>query len=446
MPLDVGRISHLLEQMHRSEDDAGDPIDAGKHLVTDGARGFTWEDAGGSGTDLGWFFVTAYGAAGDGTTDDTTAIQDTIDAAAAAGGGVIYFPPGEYVISGALQDTGAFNAQLLLPDVATSSTQITLTFLGPVRAPMHPIGPSPDETGPYAILRSTLTGASGTAAVVSGGNGSFLTGDENNIQVNIYNLICLSPDNPTMSWWNIEMTQGGERGALLISVVPWSTASQPTHSNSYGIKLPALGNSNASIAWGDIMVGGHYTGIKQGELCDGVYVTGLCYIGVELPTIYHPSAIRSLQQTLCTYGIKVTGAHQCDIGLHAMERDTSPAWAQIVYDIDDPSNLMRGHVRWASIVGATAVYDHVYITNGAANVSHEEIGELPDAGSIQGVTISGTPSVGYVPTATSSSAATWQAQSGGAAGHYEVIVSGTAPPVAVTNVAEDDWVYGFVPD
>jgi hypothetical protein len=45
MPLDVGRVSHLLEQMHRSEDDAGDPIDAGMHLVTDGARGFTWEDA-----------------------------------------------------------------------------------------------------------------------------------------------------------------------------------------------------------------------------------------------------------------------------------------------------------------------------------------------------------------------------------------------------------------
>jgi hypothetical protein len=36
--------------------------------------------------------------------------------------------------------------------------------------------------------------------------------------------------------------------------------------------------------------------------------------------------------------------------------------------------------------------------------------------------------------------------SSGAAGHYEVIVDGTAPPVAVTNVAEDDWVYGFVPD
>ena len=30
------------------------------------------------------------------------------------------------------------------------------------------------------------------------------------------------------------------------------------------------------------------------------------------------------------------------------------------------------------------------------------------------------------------------------AGHYEVVVDGTAPPVAVTNEAEDDWVYGWV--
>lgn len=70
----------------------------------------------------------------------------------------------------------------------------------------------------------------------------------------------------------------------------------------------------------------------------------------------------------------------------------------------------------------------------------------PTVAKINGITVTGTPSVGQVPTATSSSAATWQTPTGGVAGHYEVIVSGTAPPVAVTNVAEDDWVYGFVPD
>lgn len=46
MPLDLGRVTHLLEQMHRSEDDSGNPIVIDKVLVTDGARGFTWEDYG----------------------------------------------------------------------------------------------------------------------------------------------------------------------------------------------------------------------------------------------------------------------------------------------------------------------------------------------------------------------------------------------------------------
>lgn len=40
-----------------------------------------------------------YGAAGDGTTNDTTAIQNAINAAIAAGGGTVYLPPGSYKIT-----------------------------------------------------------------------------------------------------------------------------------------------------------------------------------------------------------------------------------------------------------------------------------------------------------------------------------------------------------
>jgi hypothetical protein len=55
-------------------------------------------------TPLGWLNVKgpAYGALGDGTTDDTVAIQAAIDAAAAAGGGTVYFPYGVYRTSNAL--------------------------------------------------------------------------------------------------------------------------------------------------------------------------------------------------------------------------------------------------------------------------------------------------------------------------------------------------------
>lgn len=47
----------------------------------------------------------AYGAVGDGVTDDTTAIQAAITAAAANGGGRIYFPKGIYAVTGIVVTT-----------------------------------------------------------------------------------------------------------------------------------------------------------------------------------------------------------------------------------------------------------------------------------------------------------------------------------------------------
>lgn len=53
---------------------------------------------------LRYFVVTddQYGAAGDGVTNDLTAVQAAINAANSAGGGVVFFPPGTYRISGTL--------------------------------------------------------------------------------------------------------------------------------------------------------------------------------------------------------------------------------------------------------------------------------------------------------------------------------------------------------
>lgn len=49
------------------------------------------------------FNVKAYGAVGDGVTDDTAAIQAAINACAAAGGGVVFVPTGTYLCSSAPQ-------------------------------------------------------------------------------------------------------------------------------------------------------------------------------------------------------------------------------------------------------------------------------------------------------------------------------------------------------
>lgn len=60
-------------------------------------------NGGGSGGGLSnWFDVTDYGATGDGTTDDTTAINAAIAAANAAGEGTVYFPAGDYKVTSTL--------------------------------------------------------------------------------------------------------------------------------------------------------------------------------------------------------------------------------------------------------------------------------------------------------------------------------------------------------
>ena len=53
-------------------------------------------------SELSVFNVKEYGAKGDNSTDDTEAIQNTIDACEENGGGIVYFPIGKYIVSDTL--------------------------------------------------------------------------------------------------------------------------------------------------------------------------------------------------------------------------------------------------------------------------------------------------------------------------------------------------------
>lgn len=68
-----------------------------------------------------------YSAAGNGTTDDTSAIQRAITAAAAAGGGIVFFPAGTYKITGGGLSVGS-NVAL----EGASRTGSTLRYQSPV--------------------------------------------------------------------------------------------------------------------------------------------------------------------------------------------------------------------------------------------------------------------------------------------------------------------------
>jgi hypothetical protein len=89
--------------------------DAGGYFVGGNVEEALQELAGGVTSSLGWFNVLAYGATGDGTTDDTSSINDAIaDVNASTDGGVLYFPAGHYKVTAAL--TSITKACLILGD------------------------------------------------------------------------------------------------------------------------------------------------------------------------------------------------------------------------------------------------------------------------------------------------------------------------------------------
>lgn len=79
--------------------------------------------------DLGWINVKDYGAVGDGVTNDGSAINSAIAALNAAGRGVLYFPPGDYLVSAGLTaitaDGIALGAGIASYDNAVYSSRIT---------------------------------------------------------------------------------------------------------------------------------------------------------------------------------------------------------------------------------------------------------------------------------------------------------------------------------
>ncbi|HKY89370.1 MAG TPA: hypothetical protein VJ141_05275 [Candidatus Limnocylindrales bacterium] len=366
---------HSMTELHRSTvDSTGANVTAGYVPVADGSGNIDWAAASAA-ANLPWSYAQADGGlAGDGVTDDTSAFQAWITSVTASGtqSGWFWFEPGTYLIGGALQDTGGGNGQILLPTVVRDAThaEVTLHFMGPTRPPFAVV-PTQNVPAPggYAIIKSTLTGGTGSASCISAGSTAY-----NNITVVIENLICIAPGNPTFTFWNLLNSQGATVQDVMIWTEDWLGNTRPTNSNAYGIKLPGDTQGNYTRIEG-LSVRLFYVGCRGGDLvvATGLMISG-CIVGWENPAGVWPSLIKDVFFNGTNYAIRGTGgASVLDVLRYTHEHSVSPY--DTIYDLDDPSNYISGHIRWWNVEWAVGP-DHSFTVNGGANTSNAEIGPL----------------------------------------------------------------------
>lgn len=433
-------------------DDVDNPTQVfGFYVLVDGTTGAAvWVQVGsGLGGDVGsgldWFNVVDYGAVGDGSADDTDAIQDAIDAAEAAGAGArVYFP---------------------LPD-SYYSVDTTLT----VTAPLHFMGPGFGDGPGSAEIRmvtanTTLFSLNDDAdrAVFEGlrlvGPGSNSSG-AGIAATKTVNLV-----RTRIEKFHTNLSLGA--GSFYSKV--WHSALATA--DAYGIRA-AAGANNLDIFGSRIhtcptglyLEGNEKVSIYGGSIenCStyGIRIdSGASTAGTEAVTISgvyfeNPSAtdIRVGHAANTVHNVRVVGNRFNDSATYFID-------AQYVDGLTIADNALHQGTGSRSKIRATSPAANVTIGYNAGSGSY---GTMPtstiyldpaglNARYIGGVEITGTPTAGQVPVATDSDSAAWGDASMTAddvrdAGRWElVMVPGiTDPPEPVLTPDGSDWVYGWV--
>jgi hypothetical protein len=333
------------------------------------------------GGDVRVFDAVAYGALVDGTTDDTGAWQDAIDAAAAAGGGIVTSSVnGVSVIAGALQDTGGANAQLLLPAVhVTSGEQVSITIRGVVPAPtdISVIG-SVVLPVSHLVLKSTL--ASGTGAVIGAKGPSGSPGDFTNVHLRVENLTVRTVSNPTITGLDLRRVAMVDVDGVVVDCGSYNVSglTQPTSSGSYGIRAPQ-NNNGAHTVLGRVDVIGFYTGYEFAEHAVGTDVAAWgCKVAAEFDATNHASVFTRFMAIHCERVLKFTGVHAVDVWQLDIEHAAS-GWMTTDYDLDDASNFGKGFLRWHAVLAGTG--DHNSFTvNGGSGFTTSRVGAAIGSG------------------------------------------------------------------
>lgn len=344
-----------------------------------GARGLTRASTAGSSSSDAWAFdVTHYGAVGDGSTDDTAAIQAAINAAAAYAVSVetryaeVVFPvrPASYVIGGALVQGGTTfgNSQLTIPIVAGTARKVTLVLRGEgADAAAMPYWAQTTGQRWGVTLKSTLTGQTlssdwGIPSVIggpvtTGALATYGSSTFNNVCVVVDGIAISTPLTPTVGGFDFRGTAQVvmKRCAVVVDAQTSSISGSATNDWTVGLSLPVFTNNDRSVVE-DFTVYGHYVGIQVGEhLWMDRAACIYCHDGIKF-TSFGSDTLHSIGMG----AISIEGcvdALRCYEGSGKAPVDIAALSTEVISGkhVNDSNNVIYGHVGLTEISGTIAV-------------------------------------------------------------------------------------------
>lgn len=241
----------------------------------------------------------AYGAVGNGSTNDTAAIQAAIDAAAAyaaanSGYAEVIFPPAVYQLTSAGRTDRSGNAQLALPVISDTANKITLAFIGTADAASMPHWNATSAQRNGVVLRSTwnatdLSATSNEGSVIGGPtlpNGYVSGASYSNCNIVIKGIQVQVPHTSRGSDTSGIDLRGIANAHLEdVSFLPNATPTQlnatyTTPGWNFGIAMPVPGNNDLSVMENCTVYGATY-GIYLGEHLSADRLAAIfCYTGM----------------------------------------------------------------------------------------------------------------------------------------------------------------------
>lgn len=310
-------------------------------------------------------------------TDNTTAIQDTLNAAFDGGGGTCLFPDGIAMIHGPLITSLSGknpNSQLYIkfrdPQAAPGNREtplaIKITGVTPIGFADGALADQNPNMG-GTIWYSTLIAVSGTYPSVLSSVG-FATGfgDFNAVDMYFENLTVRRSANTTSTGANL----CGINGSVFFGTgfnyvradvdVSGKNTVAPT-ANTFGLKTAAT-NSATNISLNNVYGVGNDYAFVFGEHCTGTNIQG-CANRVGLGPTQMNHAAWFGRVCLQWNGVVIenfapeAGVNQFYIQQLDMELRIGGDWYDTTYVVNDPSNMMRGWAKCMPVLQGGALFN-----------------------------------------------------------------------------------------